>query len=250
MGQNSKDFAFKLCQEVGLPKLIATINEPRWIPVSMQFPNRWLTYGNAEHSSGMLNIAHSMALGINLNCGFIPINYTVIPIYGLEKKCILVVHGKFHESNTNFTVATIHGDWNPALGYKNPINRKAVIWFIEYMKKYLEQYGGHFVLAGDFNIDYQNMWELRDELNKIMPNLFYPTIDNKITTFVDSELVSIDHVITNIKVRKLTTLLDARMSDHLIVAFKISLPYKVRPFSIAEIAEPVFIDPNCYLNLV
>lgn len=250
MGHNTKNFAFKLCQEVGLFKKQATIGKPQWIPVAVDFPNKWLTYGNAEHSSGMRDIAHSMALGINLNCGFIPLNYTVIPIKGIERKCIMVVHGQFYGSSTNFTVANMHGDWNSTIGYNNPNNINAVIWFMRYMKMHLSQFGGHFVLAGDFNIDYNNLCKIRTEIDKIIPNLVYPTIDNKITSFVDGEYVCVDHIISNLDVRKISTILDARMSDHLMLAFKIHLPYEVKPCSIATISEPLFIDPNFIKNKV
>lgn len=244
MGHNSKNFAFTLCQEVGLPKTQATIGAPHWIPVAVDFPNKWLTYGNAEHTSGDVSIAHSMALGINLNCGFIPLKYTVIPINGIEMKCIMVVHGQFYGSKTNFTVANMHGDWDPTIGYKNPNNINAIMWFMRYMKMHLLQFGGHFVLAGDFNIDYENLCRIRNEVEKIIPNLVYPTIENKITSFVDGEYVCVDHIISNLDVEKISTILDARMSDHLMLAFKIHLPYEVRPCSIATIREPMFMEPN------
>lgn len=249
MGHRTKNFAFKLCQEVGLPKRKATIGRPQWIPATVDFPNKWLTYGNAEHSSGMVDFAHSMALGINLNCGFIPLSYTVIPIKGLETKCILVVHGQFYGSSTKFTIANMHGDWDPTIGYRNPNNANAIIWFMKYMKMHLLQFGGHFVLAGDFNIDHANMCKLRLEINKIIPNLVYPTVDNKITSFVDGEYVCVDHIISTLDVRKMCTILDERMSDHLMLAFKIHLPDEVRPCSIATISEPVFVDPN-FINEV
>lgn len=249
MGHNTKNFAFQLCQEVGLPKRKATVGRPQWLPATVDFPNKWLTYGNAEHYSGMVDIAHSMALGINLNCGFIPIRYTVIPIEGIERKCILVVHGQFCGSSSKFTIATMHGDWNPTMGYQNPNNANAIIWFMRYMKMHLSQFGGHFVLAGDFNIDYDHMCILRTEIQKIIPNLVYPTIDNKITSFVDGEYVCVDHIISSLDVQKISTVLDDRMSDHLMLAFKIHLPYEVKLCSIATISEPMFIDPN-FINEV
>lgn len=249
MGHSTKNFAFKLCQEVGLPKTYATISTTRWIPITVDFPNKWLTFGNAEHSSGMTDIAHSMALGINLNCGFVPLKYTTIPIKGIEWKCILVVHGQFYGSNTNFTIANMHGDWNSIVGYNNPNNIEALIWFMRYMKMHLSQFGGHFVLGGDFNIDYNNLCKVKIEMDKIIPNLVYPTIDNKITSFVGDEYVCVDHIISNLDVRKICTIIDARMSDHLMLAFKIHLPYEVRPCSIATLPEPVFVDPNFVNNV-
>lgn len=249
MGHNTKNFAFKLCQEVGLPKKQATIGTPQWIPISVDFPNKWLTFGNAGHRSGMEDIVHSMALGINLNCGFVPLTYTVIPVKGIEWKSILVVHGQFYGSSTSFTIANMHGDWNDIVGYNNPNNVEAVIWFMRYMKMHLSQFGGHFVLAGDFNMDYGNLCKMKIEVDKIIPNLVYPTLDNKITTFVDDEYVCVDHIISSLDVRKISTNIDARMSDHLMLAFKIHLPYEVRPCSIATISEPVFINPHFINNV-
>ncbi|XP_026330996.1 uncharacterized protein LOC113238367 [Hyposmocoma kahamanoa] len=235
-------FMFKLCQEVGLPSSVAKIGVPRWIPISIHFPNKWLTYGNAPHKSKNVSVIHSMALGINLNGGFIPNSYTIIPIAGSERKCILVVHGAFYGSTTNFTIANIHGDWNGK--YDNGNNIYTINWFLRYMKNYLSSHGGHFVLAGDFNIDYSMLNKLRSQLDTILPNLIYPTLTHQIVTYVERKLVSVDHIISNVEIRDLATRASPQKSDHVLLAFKIRLPYIVKPHAISAFIRIPYIEPT------
>lgn len=235
-------FMFKLCQEVGLPSTVAKIGMPRWIHTSRRFPNKWLTYGNAPHKSGNVSIIHSMALGINVNGGFIPNSYTVIPISGTERKCILIIHGSFYGSTTNFTIANIHGDWNGR--YDNGRNIFTLNWFMEYMKNYLSNHGGNFVLAGDFNLDYNMLNKLRSQFDAILPDLIYPTLEYEIVTFIEHQLTSVDHIISNVEVRDLTTRASPQKSDHLLLAFKIRLPYVVKPHVIATVKSLQYNEPS------
>lgn len=240
--EGAQIFMFKLCQEVGLPSGVAKIGMPKWIPISIHFPNKWLSYGNAPHKSHNLSIIHSMALGINVNCGFIPNSYTVIPVAGSERKCILVVHGVFYGSSTNFTIANIHGDWNGK--YNNRNNIYTITWFLKYMKNYLLHYGGHFVLAGDFNLDYNVLNKLRPQFDRILPNLTYPTLEHQIVTYVEDLMISVDHIISNIDVRDLATRASPQKSDHMLLAFKIRLPYIVKPRAMGIFDRIPYISPT------
>lgn len=235
-------FMFKLCQEVGLPSHVAKIGVPKWIPISIHFPNKWLTYGNAPHKSKNASIIHSMALGINVNGGYIPNSYTVIPVDGSELKCILVVHGAFYGSTINFTIANIHGDWNGK--YNNGNNIYTITWFLRYMKNYLSSNGGHFVLAGDFNLNYNVLSKLRSQFDKILPNLIYPTLEHQIITYVEHRLVSVDHIISNIEVRDLATRASPQKSDHMLLAFNIRLPYIVKPHAIGTSIRIPYREPT------
>lgn len=240
--EGTQIFMFKLCQEVGLPNIVAKIGVPRWIPTSINFPNKWLTYGNARHQTGNSSIVHSMALGINMNGGFIPTSYTVIPITGMERKGILVIHGTFYGSNTNFTIANIHGDWNGK--YDNGKNKFTLNWFMKYMKTYLSNHGGNFVLAGDFNVNFNTLSKLRSQFDGILPGLVYPTLESEIFTYVTPQLASVDHIISNVEVRELATQASPQKSDHMLLAFKIRLPYLVKPYSIARVTTLPFVEPS------
>lgn len=235
-------FMFKLCQEIGLSSFVAKIGVPRWIPISIHFPNKWLTYGIAPHRSKNVSLIHSMALGINVNGGIIPHGYTIIPIAGKERKCIIVVHGAFYGSTTNFTIANIHGDWNGV--YNNGNNIYSIDWFLRYMKSYLSSYGGHFVLAGDFNINYNTLNRLRSEHDTILPNLIYPTLEHEIVTYIGRRFTCIDHIISNVEVRDLATRASPQMSDHMLLAFKIRLPYIVKPHAISKFERIPYIEPT------
>lgn len=240
--EGAQIFMFKLCQEVGLPSSVAKIGVPKWIPISIDFPNKWLTYGNAPHKSKNVSIIHSMALGINVNSGFIPNSYTIIPVAGNESKCILVVHGAFYGSTTNFTIANIHGDWNG--NYNNGNNIYTITWFLKYMKNYLSSHGGHFVLAGDFNLDYNMLNKLRKKLETILPNLIYPTLEHQIVTYVEYRLVGIDHIISNVEVRDLATRTSPLKSDHMLLTFKIRLPYTAKPHAISAFKRLPYREPT------
>lgn len=231
LGNDTKPYAFKLYQKIGFLKPFAEVKKLKWNYVNSEFPNKWLTFGNVAIKSQGTTVIGSTAIDINLNCGFIPDSYTTIPIVdGDEKKCILVVHGIFSGNKRKFTIANIHGDWNSHTGYENTYNSDALISFFRYMKFYSIGNRGHFVLAGDFNINRRILSLLRySDFEKIMPGLHYPTLDSKLTTFIDGKYCSTDHIITNAEVLKLYTYVGARKSDHLLLSFKICLPYLITP---------------------
>lgn len=252
LAYDTKPYAFKLFQKIGLLKSCAEVNKPKWNIVTRDFPNKWLSFGNITIKGQGGPIIQSTAIDINLNCGFIPDSYTTIPVVdGEEKKCILVVHGTFSENNSKFTIANLHGDWNSRTGYDNINNSAAIISFLRYMKFYSFEHRGHFVLAGDFNINRRTMNSLRySDFEKIIPGLYYPTLDSKLTTIVGDKFTCTDHIITNVEVLKLFTYVGARKSDHLFLAFKIRLPYMITPCTSIKAIATFHTESSIQLTMI
>lgn len=252
LGNDTKPYSFKLFQKIGLLKTCAEVNKPKWNSVTREFPNKWLAFGNVTIKSQLGTVIQSTAIDINLNCGFIPESYTTIPIVdGEEKKCILVVHGIFSGNKNKFTIANVHGDWNSRLEFDNINNSAAIISFLRYMKFYSLEHRGHFVLAGDFNINRKTLISLRySDLEKIIPGLYYPTLDSKLTTVVSGKFKCTDHIITNVEVLKLFTFVGARKSDHLLLAFKISLPYLITPYTSVNVLATFHTESSMQLTRI
>lgn len=250
LSNDMKPYAVKLYQKIGLPKALAEVKKPKWNNVTRDFPNKWLTFGNVAFKSQGVTVIQSTAIDINLNCGFIPDSYTTIPVVdGDEKKCILVVHGIFSGNNKKFTIANMHGDFSSQTRYENSNNTDAIISFLRYMRFYSLVNCGHFVLAGDFNISRRSLIALRySDLDKIMPGLQYPTLDSKLTTFVDGKYCCTDHIITNAEVIKLYTYVGVRKSDHLLLSFKIRLPYLITPFTSIKALATFHTESSIQLN--
>lgn len=248
---DTKPYAFKLYQKIALSKSLTDINKPKWNCVSRAFPNKWLTFGNMAIKVKPGTIILSTAIVINLNCGFLPDSYTTIPVIeGEEKKCILVVHGKFHGNENIFTIANIHGDWNSQVGYENSYNSDAIISFLRYMKFYSKEHRGHFILAGDFNINRTTLNSLRySHFEKIIPGLHYPTLDCKLTTLIDGKYTCTDHIITNVEVQKMYTYAGTRKSEHLLLSLKLRVPYLITPWSSINAQATFHTESSMQLNM-